>query len=1227
MGCSHSKLPTPYSAPSDEGRNIGLDAAVVTRLNTCSLPQLLDQDERPTFVLNMDDYAKENGHPIRPMFCNKALREQEQLLDRVLTAPPHDPDPQSGNAKHEDFQTWATVISRYGDSRDIYPLTLQYNNLLWTAFSIYPNWRIISAHEVFQTLDPATIDPPSTSAPVSEIRTTKSAYETEERSKVLASAAAIPTEEILPDVQQPKFPPVFLGKDRDNFPPKRASSVTLLTPDSCVPDWTAPHPKGVLSDHLRFVRQIDWASTPLGPMEKWSLQFREIVCLVMRNPHPSSHPALMGTGFSGPFGEMWHKVGPIIRACARTGHSMLTHNQPLPIMRYGYMEESFFTWSFVPVFGGTERILGFYLNAFDTTVESISSRRMGLLRYLGECLNATRTVKEFWGRVLEGLIHNDYDVPLALLYSVSDSEDADNSSCHSSNSIPISTRSCILEGSVGVPRGHAISPEEFSLNKTDDPLILAFIEAMQTVEPKMLEMKNGTLPESLLEGIEWRGYGDPCREAIILPLRPTNADNVCALLLLGINPRRAYDQEYRSFTAMLNRQIATSLASVLLFEDEMRRTRHAAQVAALQQESLSLQLQLQTNRMRRMTEFSPLGMFLVDPNGRVVEANERYFEMTGHPRDLDKTEPFSWLELCQDRSKEVVMDMWYSMVETRSPTSREVQLNCSDVHPRDFNGEPIDYWALVSGQAEITPEGELLSFMGSLADISHLKWAQGLQERRLREAEESKRQQNEFIDITSHEMRNPLSAILICADDIRDTLTHHTFIGDDDSVAKECIEAANNIALCVQHQKAIVDDILTVSKLNSHLLHITPVPAQPLIIVQRSMAMFRPEVQAKGIKIEFVTHDTLQHLGIDWVMLDPSRLLQILVNLITNAIKFTQNSPKRIITVQVCASADNPDFNLPTGFQFIPPRNTPVNFANGEGWGSGQLIYLGIEVQDTGVGLSSEEKALLFEKFAQASPRTHVEYGGSSLGLFISRQLVELHGGQIGVTSEAGVGSTFGFYLQCRRMLPKSHNQHHNSPEQSMVAKQAIISRNTASIVAESKEKPSKPGVPPPTMRDKEENAKECMNTSTDERNKDSLLHVLVVEDNMVNQKVLTKQLIKEGCIVSTADNGVYALQHLEKTRFRATDGIPLTIILMDCEMPEMDGLTCCRKIREMEQRREVTDHVPIIAVTANIRGGQIETAKESGMDEVIGKPFRIPDLLAKMRALLKRLEEKKEED
>jgi len=360
--------PTPASEIQEAQRK---DAALDI-LHTSSLSQLLNLDSRPTFVLNMNDYAKGSSVPIQPIFCNTALLEQEQLLSKITNAPPDDPDSRNGGATYEEFRIWATVISKFYDSRDIFPITIEYQNLIWLGICIHPNWRIISAHSIFHNEDIPQGDPLSASAP--RIEQEGHGELTNDTKKALSSAETIPTREIIQDVQQPKFPPVSLGlslgQGSKNARSYSISSVTLSTPDSTVPDWTAPRPRGVLSEHLKFVRSIDWAETPLGAMERWSIQFLEIVCLVMRNPHPSSvfwgedltmlyneayrddvtgdkHPTLMGTGFSGPFGEMWHAVGPIIRNCARTGHAQLTHNQPLPIMRYGYMEESFFTWSFV----------------------------------------------------------------------------------------------------------------------------------------------------------------------------------------------------------------------------------------------------------------------------------------------------------------------------------------------------------------------------------------------------------------------------------------------------------------------------------------------------------------------------------------------------------------------------------------------------------------------------------------------------------------------------------------------------------------------------------------------------------------------------------------------------------------------------------------------------------------------------------------------------------------
>jgi CheY-like chemotaxis protein len=460
-----------------------------------------------------------------------------------------------------------------------------------------------------------------------------------------------------------------------------------------------------------------------------------------------------------------------------------------------------------------------------------------------------------------------------------------------------------------------------------------------------------------------------------------------------------------------------------------------------------------------------------------------------------------------------------------------------------------------------------------------------------------------------------LSAILICADDIRDTLSHHHFPEGDETVIQDCIEAANNIALCVQHQKSIVDDILTVSKLDSNLLLITPVPTQPVAVIQRAMSMFKPEVSAKDIQFNFRPLPSLEKLGIDWVNVDPSRLLQITVNLITNAIKFTATSTKRVISVHLGASTDSHDLHS-DGFEYVPTRGPHINITETEEWGTGELVYIRVQVEDTGCGLTPEEKQLLFERFAQASPRTHAHYGGSGLGLFISRQLAELHGGQIGVSSEAGVGSTFSFFIQARRLVIQEGPpifRHTSTPLNAISDAGADVAHSRVSTglsipQLNNTHIASAPTKPKPKRLDTSHY---------------SHLHVLIVEDNLVNQKVLSKQLQKAGITVSVADNGIMALKHLETTEFQKANGIPLSIILMDLEMPEMDGLTCVGRIRNMEAEGVINRHVPVIAVTANVRVEQIAMARDNGMDDVVSKPFRVPELLAKIEALLKKMEDK----
>lgn len=940
-------------------------------------------------------------------------------------------------------------------------------------------------------------------------------------------------------------------------------------------------------------------------MRSWSRELRQLVNVVMNNPHPAAlfwgndltmiyneayatevagnkHPALMGTGFAGPFAELWDSLRPVFSECARTGKSIRRENDLLCLERYSYLEETFFSWSFTPVYGGTSKVLGFYNAPFETTAYSIGQRRMQTLQKLATSVTGAKTVKEFWQRVLLGLDDNHFDVPFALLYSVMDSEDGEGSSVASGSAI--SMKSCVFEGAIAVPSGHPAAPSRLDLKRSREGFIPSFREAMRTREPTKLQTRDGTLPEALLEGINWRGFGDPCREAIIFPVRPTNGESVLSFLLIGVNPRRAYDAEYKDFTTLLNRQLASALASVLLFEEETRRSRLAIETAALQQENLNEQLALQTSRLRRMTALSPLGMFYISGEGLILEANDRYYEMTSQSRD-DITE-MCFMDQLVESSRPAMTEGWTRMTVDLLPWSSELQLNKQWIDPANPTAEPIEYWVLANSQPELTSDGKLRSVMGSITDISHLKWAQGLQDRRLREVEETRRQQNEFIDITSHEMRNPLSAILQCADDIVGTMKECRMEINDTlrPMVESCIDSASTIALCVQHQKSIVDDILTVSKLDSNLLLLTPTLVQPIQSLQQTLKMFDSEMLAKRIKFKFIVHPSFETYKVDWVSMDPGRVSQIVINFMTNAIKFVGERNHREITVSVGASLTPPVPQTPS-FDYIPRRNADTSKALGEDWRSGEAVYIRLKVQDTGCGLTPEEKQLLFQRFKQASPRTHAQYGGSGLGLFISRQLTELHGGQIGVASQAGVGSTFGFFIQARRAVPP--------PASDIEANQTINHALQNSLQAQM----------PDTILHQISKAapKEIqaipLHPAKHLQKSDAVkLHILVVEDNLVNQKVLVRQLVKAGCSVSAVDNGQLALDYLEKTKFCKLDGAELSVVLMDLEMPVMDGLTCVRQIRKWQIDGRITKHLPVMAVTANVRQEQVLAAMESGM-------------------------------
>lgn len=233
-------------------------------------------------------------------------------------------------------------------------------------------------------------------------------------------------------------------------------------------------------------------------------------------------------------------------------------------------------------------------------------------------------------------------------------------------------------------------------------------------------------------------------------------------------------------------------------------------------------------------------------------------------------------------------------------------------------------------------------------------------------------------------MRNPLSALIGCADEIiaslRDYCENLRDSGNavplysinepvpNSQLLDESIEAANTIIYCAMHQKRIIDDILTLSRLDSNLLPVFPEPSEPVNLVKSAMKMFELELKRAGIRFDFVEQESLKSLGVQWTLLDPSRVLQVLINLMTNAIKFTRSLGNAQIKITIGASLSKPSDTNESGVKYIAKSdnsNSQDQTYKPE-WGDGEAIYFNVNVKDTGCGLSTDEMDSLFRLFQQA---------------------------------------------------------------------------------------------------------------------------------------------------------------------------------------------------------------------------------------------------------------------
>lgn len=363
--------------------------------------------------------------------------------------------------------------------------------------------------------------------------------------------------------------------------------------------------------------------------------------------------------------------------------------------------------------------------------------------------------------------------------------------------------------------------------------------------------------------------------------------------------------------------------------------------------------------------------------------------------------------------------------------------------------------------------------------------------------------------------------------------------------------------------------------------------------------MFEAEAEASAITLTSHVDSSISKLRADEAMMDPQRVSQVLINLVTNAVKFTRDRPQRSIEVSLSATTERPSFKNNGRFKYFPSSRRRPNVEP-----SGNKLFFTFSVTDTGPGIPAAAESRLFQRFSQTSLKSHVVYGGSGLGLWISRELTEMQGGEIGFQTHPEGGTTFAFYV-CTGSAPAPTPDTSRSP--SMAGRDGSV-QSTAEISAV--ERPSDKLTSSVVSR-----VKKDIDLKT--------INVLLTEDNLINQKVMKKQLEKIFKRVFIANNGQEALELMSKTKIAASTATAsfineeVDLILMDIEMPVLNGVDSTKAIRELEAQGQLDRRIPIIAVSANARAEQIAQYREAGMNDVLSKPFVMRDLIAMVARIL----------
>ena len=563
------------------------------------------------------------------------------------------------------------------------------------------------------------------------------------------------------------------------------------------------------------------------------------------------------------------------------------------------------------------------------------------------------------------------------------------------------------------------------------------------------------------------------------------------LMLAEIDEREAY-AGIRTLTWGMG--VVMALGLMLVYSAGYlvwRRDREQRERAALQAR------QAAEARFRVIFEQAPLGVVLLDPRTRrITEANPRFAEIVGRGvGELVGADPMALTH---------PDDVAESLRQLGRLDARRIdgyRLNKRYLRP---DGTPV-WVSLAFAPVQVASE-DAPRYLGIVEDIS----ARIEMEERLRQASAAAAAANaaksEFLAHMSHEIRTPMNAVLGLAQ-----------VLEREPLAPAQRDMVGRIRGAGQSLLAILNDVLDLSKIEAGQLRIEPRPFDLRALLANLDSLMGQVARAKGLALRIEP----PALPPDLLRGDGLRIEQILINLVSNAIKFTERGE---VSVRV--------------------RTDEVEEAQ---------LRVHAEVRDTGIGIAPEAQARLFAPFTQADAGIARRFGGTGLGLSICKRLVELMGGAIGVRSQPGLGSTFWFELPLERVAG-------SEPASAAIPVPAAASASGSRLAG---------------------------------------MHVLVVDDSAMNRDLVQRALALEGAEATLAADGQQAIELL-RSRPRAFDAV-----LMDVQMPVLDGLSATRRIRDELGLAAL----PVIAFTAGVGADQQAAARAAGADDVLPKPMDLEQM------------------